>query len=51
MSSDTPFRMVSISSGRTKTSVLFLRVIFKQCAPVLGDELATAAMVKSGRKF
>lgn len=51
MSSDTSFRMVVLSSCRTKTSGLFLHVRFKQCAPVLGDELATAATVKSGRRF
>lgn len=51
MSSDTSFRMVALSSCRTKSSGLFLHVRFKQCAPVLGDELATAATVKSGRRF
>lgn len=43
-------RLKSAAAG-PGTSVLLLRVVFKQCAPVLGDKHGTAAKVKSGRKF
>lgn len=46
MSSDTSFRMVSLSSGRTKTSVLFLRVIVTQCAPVRGHRNCSHGQIR-----
>lgn len=38
MASDSSLRVVEACSCRIKTPVLLLHVIFKQCAPVLGDK-------------